>query len=150
MKLLSRLLMRVAFWLSPLSAITFSRTMESKILQRLPLLEMLYGRRSSPLSTAPATTENMDSSLETLENEIAQQELREATARAEAAEATRTYSQLLTLPHRTYSPRLSHDGIQWVAVAEFQSGDKLVGRGDSPQQALIDYDNQWLGIKGDQ
>lgn len=84
-----------------------------------------------------------------LQQQIAENELREAKALADAAEATRTYNQLMNLPHRIYVPRLSHDGLQWVAVAEFHDGTRLVGRGDCPNMALMDYSNQWLGIKGE-
>jgi hypothetical protein len=58
------------------------------------------------------------------------------------------FIQARAMPHRLYTPAISHDGISWVAVAEFADGSKMVGRGECPSQALIDYDLQWLGVKG--
>lgn len=50
-------------------------------------------------------------------------------------------------PHRIYNPLLFHDGVSWIAKADFGKGPNLVGRGDCPFEALQDYDEQWLGIK---
>jgi len=72
-----------------------------------------------------------------------------AKVELEEAEARRAIYQMQTLPHRHYIPRMSHDGLEWVAVAEFHDGSKLVGRGACPNAALMDFSNQWLGIKGE-
>lgn len=85
--------------------------------------------------------------LQALELMAAQEMLREAKEKAGAAEATRSLHQSLLLPHRTYTPKMEHDGASWVAVAEFSDGTKLVGRGGSPNEALMDYNSQWLGMK---
>ena len=147
MKWFSRLLMKVASWLSPQTAETFSPTMPSEIHQLQRQLETLSGHLYSQSSMDLNSTPNSDT-IHQLEQALMEEELKEAKARTESAEAQRTYSQMLNLPHRTYVPMLSHDGLQWVAIAEFASGDKLVGRGDCPNAALMDFSNQWLGIKG--
>jgi len=66
----------------------------------------------------------------------------------ETAEAKTTRMHLRTAPHRNYPPTLKHDGLEWVAIATFSDGSQLVGRGNCPSLALVDYDLQWLGIKG--
>jgi hypothetical protein len=49
------------------------------------------------------------------------------------------------MPHVMYSPRLYHDGFQWVAVWGVEAGSKVVGRGDCPQDALYHFDSIWRG-----
>ena len=66
----------------------------------------------------------------------------------QTAEAEATVHQSHVLPHRVYTPSMTHDGLHWVAVAKFADDSQLVGRGDSPSEALMDYDLQWLGAKG--
>lgn len=90
----------------------------------------------------------MDISLQ-LEQQLLELQVAKAKEELAAAESQTAYNRLALLPHRTYVPRLSHDGICWVAVAEFSDGSKLVGRGDCPNKALMDYSNQWLGVKGE-
>lgn len=66
----------------------------------------------------------------------------------ETAKAETMLKQSLSMPHRTYPPAMTHDGMCWVATAKFIDDSMLVGRGLSPAEALMDYDLQWLGVKG--
>lgn len=47
------------------------------------------------------------------------------------------------LPHVKYSPRLYHDGLQWVCVWGLET--PIVGRGGSPREALYNFDKLWNG-----
>lgn len=50
------------------------------------------------------------------------------------------------LPHRVYGPNLKHDGVQWVA--SFGEGpDTLSAAGDSPNEALVAFDHEWMGLE---
>lgn len=147
MRLLSALRTKMASWRSKRGCTTSSPTTSLPALTQHQW-ETLSGLLSFLSSMAPSFTQDL-ATIHLLQQQIVENELREARAAADAAEATRTYNQLMSLPHRIYVPRLSHDGLQWVAVAEFQDGLKLVGRGDCPNAALMDYSNQWLGIKGE-
>ena len=57
-------------------------------------------------------------------------------------------AQSLLLPHNRYGPALTHDGLEWVAsFGHDQEGKPLiVGRGDSPNAALMDFSNKWFGL----
>lgn len=149
MKLFSRLRTKLACLLSKLTARTSWQSTPSTSPMTPAQWEMLSGLLSLLSSMAPSSTRDTDTILQ-LEHQVMELEIRKAKAEAEAAEANRTYAQLSNLPHRTYIPTLSHDGLQWVAVAQFSDGSKLVGRGHCPNTALMDYSNQWLGIKGDE
>lgn len=131
--------MSLAYWLSPQEAGTCSRHMQSKNLLHQKQLDTLCSLLSTLLSTEPSSINDLATSLR-LEREIAESKLEQANTRLLTA-------QMANLPHRTYIPTLKHDGVEWVAIAEFYEGIKLVGRGDCPQAALADFDNQWLGIK---
>ena len=74
-----------------------------------------------------------------LKRQIAETEL-------EKVQAEKAAYQRLLLPHTYLGVTLKHDGASWVAV--FGYGDSLlVGRGESPMVALMDFDSQWLGTK---
>lgn len=75
-----------------------------------------------------------------LKVQIAQERLLEASYNKLAA-------QLLTLPHRSLPLKIYNDGLSWIAIYECPEGEPLVGRGDSPQLALCDFDKHWLGMK---
>jgi hypothetical protein len=84
----------------------------------------------------------------------AQVELTEASVKAQIAEMhlmeaehKRLSAQLLNLPHRALPLKIYNDGVSWVAVYTCPEGEPLVGRGDNPQLALCDFDQQWLGLK---
>lgn len=108
--------------------------------------ETLRGLLSFLSSMAPNSKED-STTFRSLELEILQFQKLAAEQQFQKERALTLYAHQQVLPHRTFSPRLYHDGLQWVAVAEFTSGDKIVGRGDSPNAALSDFDNQWLGTK---
>lgn len=65
----------------------------------------------------------------------------------ETEKAATAYEQRRQLPHRTYALILSHDGVSWIAKADYPGNTSLVGRGECPATALNDFDEQWLGIK---
>lgn len=147
MKLLLHLRLKMKSFLSGLSAKTSRQSFSSMKAMTPKHWEILSGLLSSVSSTEPSILRNTDISLR-LEQQVLELKVRKAKAEAEEAEAKLLYAQMLNLPHRTYIPTLSHDGLQWVAVAQFGDGSKLVGRGDCPNAALMDYGSQWLGIKG--
>ena len=68
-------------------------------------------------------------------------------AKLECKEAQQrlTIAQQVTLPHRIYNPRLTHDGIEWVCVWGSDPEAQLVGRGSSPGAALMNFDLAWYG-----
>jgi len=57
------------------------------------------------------------------------------------------FTQQQLLPHRNYGVSLSNDGVSWIASLVMDETAVLVGRGDSPQEALTDFDLQWSGAK---
>jgi hypothetical protein len=84
----------------------------------------------------------------------AQEELMEAGIRVqiaqeklEEAKHDKVASQMTLLPHRALPLKIYNDGLTWIAIYECPEGEPLVGRGDSPQRALTDFDAQWLGMK---
>lgn len=84
----------------------------------------------------------------------AQVELTEASVRVQIAKErleeskhNKLSSQMLNLPHRALPLKIYNDGLTWIAVYECPEGEPLVGRGDSPQLALCDFDQHWLGLK---
>ncbi len=117
-----------------------------------------FGPPSSQSSTEPNTMNDSDSSrrdqLHRLEVAKAQVELTEASVkvqiakeRLEEAKQDKLSSQMLNLPHRTLPLKIYNDGVSWVVVYVCPEGEPLVGRADTPQLALIDFDHQWLGLK---
>jgi len=84
----------------------------------------------------------------------AQVELTEASVRVqiakerlEEAKHNKLSSQMQNLPHRALPLKVYNDGLIWIAAYECPEGEPLVGRGDSPQLALCDFDQHWLGLK---
>ncbi len=81
---------------------------------------------------------------------IAQENLREAKANADIAAAILLQTQTAMRPSRNFPISLKHDGMQWVC--RFVSGDDdprndLVGGGECPEAALVNFDLQWYGIQ---
>lgn len=84
----------------------------------------------------------------------AQAELTEASVkvqiareRLEEAKHEKLSSQMLNLPHRTLPLKIYNDGLTWIAEYVCPEGEPLVGRGETPQLALCDFDQHWLGLK---
>jgi len=65
----------------------------------------------------------------------------------ETARAEKVRAQLSLMPHVIYGPALSFDGLEWVATFGYDPEGKplLVGRGDSPNSALMDFNEKWMG-----
>ena len=63
-------------------------------------------------------------------------------------EAIAQYQQYALMPHNIYNPVLNHDGLEWTASFGLDENNQplLVGRGDCPATALIDFSNKWLGV----
>lgn len=80
---------------------------------------------------------------------IAQENLREATANAKLAEACLLQTQTSMRPSRNYPVTLKHDGMQWVCrmVCGDDPRADLIGKGDAPEAALVDFDLNWYGIQ---
>lgn len=110
---------------------------------------MLSGQHYLPSKQEPNSTGVTDTTRQHQERE-AELKVEQQKILVQAAEAERMRMQSYNLPHRCYPPMMSHDGLEWVAVAEFHNGSKLVGRGQCPQDALIDYSNQWLGLNSEE
>jgi hypothetical protein len=83
-----------------------------------------------------------------LDLQIAQEQLREATAKAYAAEAEQLRAMNATRPSRNYPVTLTFDGLEWVC--RFSSGldprNDLIGRGEHPELAMLSFDQQWYGV----
>lgn len=80
---------------------------------------------------------------------VSQEQLREAKARAAIAECELTRVQMSMRPSKTMHINLSNDGLQWVVRLQMDSLDPrsdLVGTGDSPEKACIDFDYKWYGV----
>lgn len=81
---------------------------------------------------------------------ISQEHLREAKARADIAAAELVRMQMSMRPSKTMHINLSNDGLQWVVRLQVDSLDPrsdLVGVGDSPEKACVDFDYKWYGIE---
>jgi hypothetical protein len=93
-------------------------------------------------------TETMASCL-TLEKARLVEELKEATTALKATEAQKAILTNSQLPHRVYGALLKHDGLEWVASfgVDDSGQPQLVGRGASPNAALLDFDHKWYGIE---
>jgi hypothetical protein len=129
----------MASWLSPDDARTFQQLTQSEN----PLVRQQLDKLSTLLYTLLNEGPNFTLSFETsllLEESLAKQKL-------ETEKAATTFHQRKQLPHRIYSLSLSHDGVSWIAKADYPGNTSLVGRGDCPASALNDFDEQWLGIK---
>lgn len=135
----SNLRRRMASWLSPRDVPTS--------LPSIPLESPLDPGQLDKLSGLLSTLLNMDQS--SMLNLVATLQLARETADAQlqTARFQMIHAQSATLPHRIYSPGLSHDGVSWIAQGVYANDSKLVGRGDCPAKALNDFDTQWLGIK---
>jgi len=121
-------------------------------------LELPSGPPFSLSSTEQNTTNALDSSHQDQLNRLAlakaQVELTEASLkvqiakeRLKEAEQEHISSRMLNLPHRALPIKIYNDGLVWVAKYECVEGEPVVGRGESPQLALIDFDHHWLGLK---
>ncbi|TXH59142.1 MAG: hypothetical protein E6Q97_00520 [Desulfurellales bacterium] len=97
----------------------------------------LSGQPSVLLKRVQNTTEFMDT-LQGLILERARAEVNDASIRA----AVSAYP---LLPHIRYSPRLYHDGLEWVCVWGGGTESSVVGRGESPRKALEQFDSKWNG-----
>ncbi len=80
---------------------------------------------------------------------VSQENLREAKAKAAIAETELSRVQMTMRPSRTHHCALSHDGLQWVLrlVTSDNSRSELVGVGDTPEKATLDFDYKWYGIE---
>ena len=126
------------------------------------------GQPSLQSSTGPSITNNSAPShsdplpseirtLHTLQNlrvQKAQAELTEAVVRVQIAKEQLEESkhnnlsaQVQVLPHRSLPIKIYNDGLTWIAEYKCPEGEPLVGRGDTPQLALVNFDHQWLGMR---
>ena len=94
---------------------------------------------STLLSKEPNSTDVLANSLK-LENQI-------LAERLNAERAMTQRNEIDLLPHRLYGVSLTNDGLQWIAKLEVSEGVLVVGSGECPSQALMDFDKQWLGTK---
>lgn len=146
MKLLSKLRMKLANLLSP-RGVGLSSPNTSLMNPLTPAhWELLSGLLSLLSSMGPSSTSDSDT-IHQLQTQIEQKKLEILHQEMRLAKAETYHIQAQSLPHRLYPPMLYHDGVSWVAVQELANNSTIVGRGDCPQAALVDYDNQWLGIK---
>lgn len=78
-----------------------------------------------------------------------EKELETAEIERQTAEFQKVLKIKTDLPHRVYGTFLKHDGLEWVATfGQDENGQPfLVGRGNTPKDALYDFDAQWLGSK---
>lgn len=80
---------------------------------------------------------------------IAQENLREAKTNADLAVAELLRTQTSMRPSRNYPVTLKNDGMQWVCrmVCGDDPRSDLIGKGDHPEAALVDFDLNWYGIQ---
>lgn len=97
----------------------------------------LYGQQSTHSRPELNTIEFMAS----LQDSISTR----AKLECEEAQQRLHIAQEITRPHRVYNPRLTHDGIEWVCVWGSDPESQLVGRGNSPGVALMNFDLAWFG-----
>jgi len=81
------------------------------------------------------------------ECQAAEERLKEAKERLAAADADKMRAINLARPSRNFPVSLTNDGLTWVARLSTSDNPRLdlVGRGDSPEAALISFDQQWYG-----
>lgn len=79
---------------------------------------------------------------------IAQENLREAKNNADLAAACLLQTQTSMRPSRNYPITLKNDGVQWVCrlVCGDDPRADLIGKGDHPESALVNFDLNWYGI----
>jgi len=82
-----------------------------------------------------------------MELAMMQTNLETVTATRDTQQAARVRATLAAMPHMVYGCTVFNDGISWIARLEMAEGTTLVGRGNCPQAALMDFDNQWTGVK---
>lgn len=146
MKFISRFLIKMACWLSPRNAPTYMHDMLYRTSSTPNPSDEPSGQPSMPSKPAPNISAASDSILQH-SVEKARLEMEQAREVFEAAESAKMAVFSKNLPHRVYGMTvLSHDGASWIAEAQLKN-TSLVGRGPSPAEALMDFDNQWLGIK---
>jgi len=135
---LSRLLMKMAYLVSPQQFVTSWHQLESQSLS-----PTILERPSSPLSPQSSTDQRCLTDTERfhqLQADLVAQNL-------ETAKFNTALVRMAVLPHRQYVCQLKHDGMEWIAVyGSEEMGNLLVGRGECPANALRDFDNKWLGI----
>lgn len=133
MQFLSKLMLKIAFLLSPEYVRKQREYQDPLIRNQLDrLVVLLY-----TLLNADKTTNKIDFSIE---NKILEKRLE--------AEQTNVHAfQQRLLPHLVYGASLTNDGVSWIASIKLSDDTTLVGRGDCPQKAFIDFDEQWLGTK---
>lgn len=82
-----------------------------------------------------------------IEFEIAQEKLKEAKTRVEAATADQLRAINLARPSRNVPVTVSYDGLEWICRMSNTVNPQfdLIGRGESPEQATLNFDYQWYG-----
>lgn len=139
MKSLSKLLVKVATWLSPQTTRDALQHIQSQSHTAQRQLEELSALLATLLSTEPDTVNDMSTKI-LMEKQLAEQRLK-------TEQAQTMHYQQKNLPHRIYGCNLTNDGVSWIAKVQLNDGNMVVGRGDYPMKALADLDEQWLGVK---
>lgn len=66
------------------------------------------------------------------------------TARYFAALNERTAAEHKLRPSRLWQPKLFQDGNAWIALYGEDIASGVVGTGDSPEAAMLDFDAAWV------
>lgn len=142
MKWFSKLLMKMANWLSPEAMETYLLHIQSCRTPPLQQSGSQFGQPSTGSSQELSSTPGPDiSPLERVWPLLADLMVEQQQAQTLAAHHA-------NFPHRRYpGVAMTHDGVSWIAKMKFDIATTLVGRGDCPAKALNDFDEQWLGIK---
>lgn len=100
-------------------------------------------------ATVQDTLDSLKVAIQQERLKLAIEQARHQKALAETAEFNKYMIMYAMRPCRLYYPLLKFDGLEWVAIYDpnGEAGMALVGRGDSPEKALLDFDRQWYGTE---
>jgi hypothetical protein len=107
--------------------------------------------KPTPTPTPTPTSAEIKIAIDQTEFLIAQENLREAKANADISVAELLRIQTSIRPSRNFPISLKHDGMQWVCrlVSGEEPRNDLVGGGECPEAAMVNFDLAWYGIQKD-
>jgi len=86
-----------------------------------------------------------------LSTSIQMEQLRAAKAEANLNQLAISKMQMSMRPSRNFAVGLSHDGMRWVVTLQAaEPRSTVVAYGDYPEEAMINFDRAWLGMKDEE
>ena len=102
---------------------------------------------SAQVSPTSATASNQEPiTVEECQYEMAQYKLAREKFKAASAQMEFVQAMARVRPSHLYPVKIYHNQVTWVC--EYTGDENAVGCGDSPNEAMIAFDNTWLGLNG--